>query len=300
MSSSSRLPVFFILSADYWSHATVTIASALAHADQLDLHIYCESVNPRWFGKIQRLVAPTSSTVTFHPFDTSLTAGLKVCGHLGLSTYYRIFIPDLFDQDAERLIYLDSDMVVCSSLHEIAHTPLGDAVIGAVPSFSRQMNQQRAIDLAHGQNTGYFNAGVLLIDLHKWKQEQVRDQCLAFADAHPERLQYADQDMLNYVLVNKYKPLPLSWNATVEMYREIDPQDLDGYSLAEIETARDNPNIVHFNGCFKPWHLSYRHPFKRAYTKLRRQLQKTPYLADDFPWPYLGKPLRFLTRQASR
>jgi len=300
MSSSSRLPVFFILTPDYWSHATVTIASALAHADDLDLHIYCERVNPRWFAKIQHLVANTSSKVTFHTFDTSLTAGLKVCGHLGLSTYYRIFIPDFFAEDADRLVYLDSDTVVCSSLHEIAHTPLDDGVIGAVPSFSREMNQQRARDLAHGKNAGYFNAGVLLIDLAKWRRERVRDQCLAFAEAHPERLQYADQDMLNYVLANKYKPLPLSWNATVEMYREIDPQDLDGYSMADIKTARDNPDIVHFNGCFKPWHLSYRHPFKRDYTNLRRHLQKTPYLADDFPWPYLGKPLRLLGWKASR
>lgn len=300
MRSSSRLPVFFILTPDYWSHATVTIASALAHADDLDLHIYCESVNQRWFTKIQRLVAKTNSTVSFHPFDTTLTAGLKVCGHPGLSTYYRIFIPDLFDQDVERLVYLDSDMVICSSLHDLASLSLDEGVIGAVPSFSKEMNQQRAADLAHGQSTGYFNAGVLLIDLPKWRRENVRDQCLAFADDYPERMKLADQDMLNFVLAGKYKSLPLSWNATVEMYRDIDRQDLDGYTLADVEEARDHPNIVHFNGCFKPWHLSYRHPCKRKYTDLRRKLQKTPYVADDFPWPYLGKPLRYLTRQASR
>ena len=300
MSSSSRLPVFFILTPDYWSHATVTIASALAYADDLDLHIYCESVNPRWFAKMQHLVVNTSSKVTFHAFDTSLTAELKVCGHLGLSAYYRIFIPDFFAEDVERLIYLDSDMVICSSLHDLARIPLDNGVIGAVPSFSKQMNQKRAIDLAHGQNTGYFNSGVMLIDLHKWKQEEVCDQCLAFAEDYPELIQLADQDMLNYVLAGKYKSLPLSWNATVEMYREIDPSDLDGYSMADIETARDNPDILHFNGRFKPWHLSYRHPFKRKYTDLRRHLQKTPYLADDFPWPYLGKPLGLLGRQASR
>jgi lipopolysaccharide biosynthesis glycosyltransferase len=300
MSPPSRLSVFFILSPDYWSHTAVAVASVLEQADHLDLHIFSEGINDRWLGKVQRLVENRDSTITYHPFDKALTEGLKECGHLGLSAYYRLFIPDLFAGKVDRLIYLDSDMVICSSLHELAALPLDDCVIGAVPSFSAQQNQKKAISLGHGKQASYFNSGVMLIDPQKWKQQGVRDQCLAFADAHPECIQYADQELLNYVLAGHYKPLPLGWNATVEMYGQIDPADLEGCSLEELERARAQPKIVHFNGCFKPWHLNYRHPFKTRYTNLRRRLQKTPYLADDFPWPYLAKPLRVLQRQVSQ
>ncbi len=300
MSPQSRLSVFFILSPDYWSHTTVAVASVLEQADNLDIHIFSEGVNARWFAKVQRLVDHCDSTITYHPFDTALTEGLKECGHLGLSTYYRLFIPDLFAGKVDRLVYLDSDMVICSSLHELASLPLDNGVIGAVPSFSAQQNQKKAVSLGHGKNSAYFNAGVMLINPQKWKEERVRDQCLDFAEEHPECIQFADQDLLNYVLAGQYKSLPLGWNATVEMYGDIDPEDLEGCSLDELKSARANPHIVHFNGCFKPWHLSYRHPFKTKYTALRRRLQKTPYLADDFPWPYLAKPLRVLQRQASQ
>lgn len=297
MSALSRPSVFFILTPDYWAHTSVAIASVLEKADNIDLHVFSEVVNDRWFTKLTRLVQDSDSTITFHPFDASLAKGLKECGYLGLSAYYRLFIPELFVGKVDRLIYLDSDMVICSSIHELAALPLDGCAIGAVPSFSAEQNQSKALNLGHGKSSAYFNSGVLVIDPRRWQEEGVLGQCLNFARQHPERIQFADQDLLNYVLAGRYKVLPLSWNVTVELYGAVDMADLEGFTLEELEIARSNPHIVHFNGCFKPWHMNYRHPFKATYTRFRRRLQAMPYLADDVPWPYLSKPLRFLQRQ---
>jgi lipopolysaccharide biosynthesis glycosyltransferase len=81
----------------------------------------------------------------------------------------------------------------------------------------------------------------------------------------------------------------------VENFRPIDDSDLDNVSPKELEQARSNPKIIHFNGKFKPWHFTYQHPFKATYTKIRRSLQKTPYVSDDFPWFFAQKLARRLT-----
>jgi lipopolysaccharide biosynthesis glycosyltransferase len=93
-----------------------------------------------------------------------LVHGLKSCGHYGLATYYRLFVPDPFADKTDRLIYLGSDMVVQASLHELAHKHSGHHLLSAVPGISRQSNLAYAQRLAHGSDCAYFNAGLMLIN----------------------------------------------------------------------------------------------------------------------------------------
>ena len=132
----------------------------------------------------------------------------------------------------------------------------------------------------------------MVINGSQWRKLKVRDQCLAFQEDHPERIRYADQDMLNYCLAGQWQPLPISWNVMVDLFSVIDDADLAGVSPAEHRNACAEPMIVHYNGQFKPWHFTYRHPFKSSYLRVRRGLQKTPYVSDDFPWALSQKLAR--------
>ena len=60
----------------------------------------------------------------------------------------------------------------------------------------------------------YFNSGVLLIDDFKWRSEGISMKLLdVFGSSDPERLVYADQDVLNtYFGDLGYLQLPLSLN----------------------------------------------------------------------------------------
>lgn len=89
--------------------------------------------------------------------------------------------------------------------------------------------------------------------------------------------------MLNYCLAGQWQPLPINWNVMVDLFSSIDDADLLGVSPCELRNACDEPKIIHFNGEFKPWHFTYRHPFKSSYLRIRRELQLTPYVSDDFP-----------------
>jgi len=291
----SKTSVFFSFTHNFWSHTAVAASSALEYANNLDIHIFSDRVNERWLGKLKAKAKAGGSTIHYHDFNPSLVQGLKNCGHYGLATYYRLFVPDLFADDVSCLIYLDSDMVVQESLHELVLKHSGSHLLSAVPGISRQSNLAHAQRLGHGVKCSYFNAGLMLIDPQQWKQQRVKERCLQFFADSPERIWYADQDMLNYCLAGQWRELPIEWNVLVENFGPIDDSDLDNVSPKELEQARSNPKIIHFNGKFKPWHFTYQHPFKTTYKKIRRSLQKTPYVSDDFPWFFAQKLAKRLT-----
>jgi lipopolysaccharide biosynthesis glycosyltransferase len=291
-----KTTVFFSFAHNFWPHTVVAASSALEHANNLDIHIFSDRIDERWLNKLHRKATHSDSTINYHNFDPSLVDGLKSCGHYGLATYYRLFVPDLFADKTDCLIYLDSDMVVQASLHELARKYSGDHLLSAVPGISRQSNLAHAQRLAHGANCAYFNAGLMLINPLQWKQQCVKEKCLQFFADHPDRVWYADQDMLNHTLAGQWQGLPIDWNVMVENFGPMEDSDLDNITPKELEQARCNPKIIHFNGKFKPWHFTYQHPFKTSYTKRRRSLQKTPYVSDDFPWFLAQKLARRLTK----
>jgi lipopolysaccharide biosynthesis glycosyltransferase len=297
---TERINVFLTHGYSFWRHTAVTVASLLEHNNHLDVHIFSDANDPYWFSKIQSLCPPTQSTVSFYPFDNQLTSNLKNCGYFGLAAYNRLFIPELFAGKARRLIYFDSDMVIRTSIRELADSPLDNCPLAAVPGFSKRLHLAKIASLGHGQQSHYFNAGLLVIDPVRWLEEGIRETCLDFGSRCPERVQLADQDMLNYAVAGRYKELPSKWNVVTELFSDLDGDDLENLSLDEIEVLRQNPCVVHFNGQYKPWHLTYKHPYRSDYLRLRRKLQKRPYISDDFPGVLLSKPLTYLRRQASR
>jgi len=278
-----RTTVFFCIASNYWRHAAVAISSLVSNADHLDVHVFYESENPRWQKKINRLFKSSNSRLFYTSFDKSLAKNLKNCGHLGLSTYFRLFVPSLLNH-CQKLIYLDSDLVVLGDINELNAISIDEFVLAAAPILSQNQTNYHQQRLGYSNNNGYFNAGVLVINVEKWLKDDILAKTLTFHENCPDRVLYADQDLLNYVLSadNQWKHLDYDWNMTVENFSDQNDDSLkiDNDTLSRL---RDTPKIVHFNGQYKPWHFMYKHPFKSEYTRRRRSLQKRIYISDDFP-----------------
>lgn len=291
----AKTVVFLCISANYWPHAAVAVTSLLDHASDLRIHVFADKIIDRWVGKIEQSLTSGCTELIVHQFNQNLVCGLQEFGHLGLSTYYRLFIPELLVGEAQRLIYLDSDMVVRTSIHKLNEYPMNECALAAVPHFSKSSNTAHALRLGHGVDSKYFNAGLLVIDAARWVHQSVRQQCLEFLEEFPERIRYADQGLLNYCLAGKIQELPLQWNVMVDNYVPIGQDDLDNISAEAFRDVCQNPWILHFNGEFKPWHLRYRHPFKGDYSAVRQRLHRMPYISDDFPLKIGVKAIRGLS-----
>ncbi|MGB6013094.1 MAG: glycosyltransferase family 8 protein, partial [Nodosilinea sp.] len=181
------------------------------------------------------------------------------------SAYYRLFIPDLVPESVERIIYLDSDVLVKADLAELASIDFDDHAMLAVQDFGHLYVQQAkhlsmldfaALKIDPGHK--YMNTGMLVLNLKKWRSEKIDAKMIDFLTQNPE-LFYPDQDALNIVLAGQWKEIDPRWNQTHIVYRWPSWQD----SPFDEKLYRDlveNPFITHFTGRPKPWMPNSTHP----------------------------------------
>lgn len=187
----------------------------------------------------------------------------------GFTTYLRLIIPPLCD--VERIIYLDSDLLVFTDLGSLFYTHLDSCVMGAVSWHKRGISNDKHFFSEVGLDTSkpYFNAGVLLIDAIRWKEENITQRCLELGDRYGKSLPTADQTILNVVFNDAFSLLPRKYNTPVAPGR--------APLSAEIYSDR----VIHLVSHPKPWDLFgwlngqyslYRQEF--AKTSLRSQMAR--------------------------
>lgn len=158
--------------------------------------------------------------------------------------YLRLALPDAFEGDYRRILYLDADIhIQRGDFAGLLDMPMGDHAVAAVRDNSqwrapgRRPRQFRRLGLPHAP---YFNAGVMLIDVARWRAAGIAERAIALGTAERDRMIRHDQNLLNAVLRGDWAELPPTWNWQ--------------YTRASnLFEAMADPNIVHFIGPKKPW-----------------------------------------------
>ncbi|MEI6470099.1 MAG: glycosyltransferase family 8 protein [Betaproteobacteria bacterium] len=208
--------------------------------------------------------------------------GFPVNGHATVATYFRLLLPELLPMSAEKVIFIDADTVVTDSLSPLWKTSLQGHSLAAVP-------EHRISCKDHGHEFGsYFNAGIMLIDLKKWRESNLLQRGRIFASNYPERMRHWDQDVLNHVFKNDWLPLPDRWNACPHLFG-LTPE-YKGYDYvftADEKEAVSNPAIVHFAGPgpIKPWNAQCQHVYKDHYLSAKAATPWATTPLDDIAPP---------------
>ena len=214
------------------------------------------------------------SSVSYIQIDPKLLEGLPVFGHITISTYYRLLLSTVLPRDIHKVIFLDCDLIVAGSIDDLWNANLGDYPLAAVMDHGLKSNCER---LGLSLESGYFNAGVMLIDMNKWRQRDILSPGLEFARNNQTKLNNWDQDIFNHLFEAKWLHLDAKWNAQPHIWGLYKGRADDGVGLTPQETAaRDKPVIIHFagGGAVKPWHYHCAHPWKARYLELKK---KTPW-----------------------
>lgn len=189
-----------------------------------------------------------------------------------ISNYYRLLLPDIIPAHHNKAIYLDSDVVVEGDLSKLWQQDLGDNYLLGVqdpvhraPLIAEHLKSldlsQRGITAEHK----YLNAGVLVINLKKWREEKVADRILQFIAEHPDS-PFPDQDAINVVLAGKWGELSPVWNQTHVVHLFSEPKD-SPYDESIYPELVNNPSIIHYTSRPKPWGKNCTHPQADRYFK---------------------------------
>lgn len=211
---------------------------------------------------------------------------IKESDHLTIATYYRLFIARLLPLDTDKILYLDCDIVINGSLHELWNTDLEHYALAGI----EEMGWHHADvfeRLGFDKKYGYFNAGVILVNLKYWREHHLTERFLNYLSLNAGKLKSHDQDVLNAVLHDKSLHLSCKWNVETGfcMHEFLKLQNFNPGLLRIIK----HPVIIHYTWRPKPWEGGCKHPFRIVYYKYYDKLLMKERFGKS---PSSGKRLR--------
>lgn len=260
--------VAFGINEEFADQLRVLWASLFAHHEKgaLCLHVLHSGISPYQESHLRTLARKHQMECRFNLIPHSRVSAFPVKKNFPSSVqYHRLFIPEFMPSGINRVLYLDTDMLVCRDLTPLLEHELEGYTVGAVEDLDTQASCKRlGIPLARG----YFNSGMLLMDLPAWNANSISSRVQDYLVSHrdePAVIKYPDQDALNTVLQHSRKRLPLEWN-TFACYPWFQPNELSPAQQAAVL----NPGIIHFIGPEKPWLPSYATPYQNDYQHYAR------------------------------
>jgi lipopolysaccharide biosynthesis glycosyltransferase len=224
-------------------------------------------------GLIAEMVEGNGGAISFTSVPDELCTGLPTEGFTGKATWYRVLVPQLFP-NLKRILFLDLDLIVIESLQALWETDLNGSYVAAVTNVLPR-HYADLLAAAGFDRTNYFNAGVLLMDLERMRQDHCTEAMVEYGVSNADDLVLRDQDALNAVLGRRRLALPPRWNCMNAFF--VYPWSADVFDVDALEAAKRNPAIRHFEGpgVNKPWHYLCEQNSRELYAQHRRHT----------PWP---------------
>lgn len=232
-------------------------------------------ISSKDIGRLRRLAERYQAAIAFVAMDRYRFERYPLSNHIRQAAYYRISLSEILDSSVRQVLYLDCDIIINEDITELWETDFNGYAVAAVeePHFDRH------VDLFLPPDALYFNSGVMLVNLDRWREERIGDKAHDFIRKHPDVLMLHDQDALNAVLCGKWLPLHPKWNLQTDMF---DLRPLSSYSGQAVAEAVAHPAVIHFTTSSKPWHYMNKHRYKGEYFKYLYRTEWKP----DFPKLY--------------
>lgn len=215
----------------------------------------------------------------FSEIESSLPMGRSdMPAHCSIASYYRLFVAGILPDDIDRILYLDSDVIVRGSLKPLfEQSEEYVAVEGVIDNWEGDISKFNR--LRYAPSFRYINTGVLMIHLDYWRQENVQNRFVEFVSSNADRIVHHDQDVINACLYGEKKLIPFRYNVQ-DGFLFPNPNFLfyDQEDLLNMDIER--PVIIHYCSPSKPWHSICDHPYAPEY---RRYMNIAGFSFSDFP-----------------
>jgi len=234
-------------------------AGQLAADTPIDAHVLADDLTAATRERVESSLPP-AMTVHWVPRSAAEFADLPRWGRMSLATYHKVTLGSWLPPHVGKVIWLDCDTLVLQDLSALWGTPLDGRTALAcrdrlVPSLGSSFGVAGWPELGLPPGAPYFNAGVMLIDVDRWRTRVVEQRSLAYLRRFRDRVWFWDQEALNASLAGDWGALDDEWNWPANRVALGPP----------VTGRRRTPRIVHFSGDLKPWRITGTGPFCAAY-----------------------------------
>jgi lipopolysaccharide biosynthesis glycosyltransferase len=289
----TRLDVACAAEGEYVIHSAAMLHSLLAcnPPGSVVIHyLHGPELSSRTRSQLQDMVVRSGGEVNFWEIPGSWCDGLPTEGFTRTATWYRVFLPELLP-DVARVLYLDADVLVIDPVAPLWELDMSTKLVAAVTNVLDPQSVDRPTPLELAGPDGYFNAGVMVLNLDLMRRENSSRALYDYGRAHADELAWRDQDALNVILGGSRLPLHPRWNCMNAIL--VFPWSAEVLGADAVAEAVEQPAIRHFEGPgpYKPWHYLCEREWRDLYRHHRR----------GTPWPHVrveGRNPRNMWRRA--
>ena len=227
--------------------------------------------------KLVALAQQHTLRITLYRLDNDFFLQLPTNRLWSSAIYYRFLMAQVLSQSTPKMLYLDADVVCQGEISELLDVDFKGNVAAVVTERDATWWEHQAEALScPALKQGYFNSGVMLINLNAWREGNILTRILDLA-ADPQlqtKLKFYDQDLLNLALVDKKIFLSSVYNTQYSLNYEL--------NKAKRKQFHADCVFMHFIGPTKPWHVWGQYPSSQAFYQAKAH---SPWKGDALQLP---------------
>lgn len=298
----NKINIVFASDDNYAQHTAVAMASVLVNTkvpQKIQFYLIDDEIQLKNKEKITKTVQNLGGNIEFIKIKNSKLEDCYVSGELSRASYFRLDIANILGESIEKIIYLDCDLLVYDDIEKMWQLDMGGKPVAATCDLgimaSARVRKQKNKFIGLPFDAPYFNAGVLMMDLKKWRDGNYAEAIIALAtqNKYPNH----DQDALNKFFMNNWQEIPLRWDVIPPVFnlflKIVTKPDLRKKAIE----AKLNPAIFHYAGGYKPWEYEIHNGFNEKYYEY---LKLTEYKDAKMPQFDKRRKNRSIKRQMLR
>lgn len=298
----NKINIVFASDNNYAQHTAVAMASVLVNTkvpQKIQFYLIDDEIQQKNKEKITKTVQNLGGNIEFIKIKNSKLEDCYVSGELSRASYFRLDIANILGESIEKIIYLDCDLLVYDDIEKMWQLDMGGKPVAATCDLgimaSARVRKQKNKFIGLPFDAPYFNAGVLIMDLKKWRDGNYAEAIIALAtqNKYPNH----DQDALNKFFMNNWQEIPLRWDVIPPVFnlflKILNKPDLRKKAIE----AKLNPAIFHYAGGYKPWEYEIHDGFNDKYYEY---LKLTEYKDAKMPQFDKRRKNRSIKRQMLR
>ena len=241
---NKEVEIFYACDEGFLKYTVVSLHSMIKNADKKrSYHVHILGTG---FSDENKALIRSESCDAFKisfddvtPYLGALTKDLPIRDYYSKSTYFRLFISDMYP-DIEKALYIDGDTIVNGDISELFDTDISH--YDAAACHEQAMVQEDVYGTYAEKCLGinrhrFFNAGVLLINCKRFRENKMLKRFGELLEIYDCRVTQ-DEDYLNIMFKDRVLFLPQYWNSEV---------------FGDIEYSEDESRIIHYIMVSKPW-----------------------------------------------
>lgn len=280
MRNLTPLDVVYASDENYVSILGVSLTSLFENNREtpIRVHILDDRICEESREQLARVAERYAQKIEFIPIpDLDKLAGQKIDAlRWSKASFARLYLATLAPQ-LRKVLYLDCDTMILGDLRPLGKMELPNGCSCAAVAECMGDKHKENVGLKSGDP--YVNSGVMLIDLDRWREQEIEKLFSAYIQKCSGRIPYVDQGVINAVLKGQIATLDPKYNMMTVCYdfnyKELQRyrKTIYSYSESSYERAKKYPVVVHFTTSFlsrRPWiNAKQTHPFSKKWREYK-------------------------------